>query len=38
VMPLWFGQSYVLVKPYVTGYRLNPMGFAWLNKVSVGKR
>ncbi len=38
VMPLWFGQSYVLVKPYVTSYRLNPMGFAWLNKVSVGKR
>jgi oligopeptide transport system substrate-binding protein len=35
VLPLWFGQSYVLVKPYVTGYQLNAMGFAWLNKVSI---
>jgi oligopeptide transport system substrate-binding protein len=34
-LPLWFGQSYVLVKPYVTGYKLNAMGFAWLNKVSI---
>lgn len=22
-LPLWFGQNYVLVKPYVTGYNLN---------------
>jgi oligopeptide transport system substrate-binding protein len=35
VLPLWFGQSYVLVKPYVTGYKLNAMGFAWLNKVAI---
>jgi len=34
-LPLWFGQSYVLVKPYVTGYKLNAMGFAWLNKVVI---
>jgi hypothetical protein len=27
--------NYVLVKPYVSGYQLNPMGFAMLNMVSV---
>jgi oligopeptide transport system substrate-binding protein len=35
VIPLWFGKNYVLVKPYVNGYKLNEMGFAWLNKVSI---
>jgi oligopeptide transport system substrate-binding protein len=35
ILPLWFGKNYVLVKPYVQGYKLNPMGFAWLNKVSI---
>jgi oligopeptide transport system substrate-binding protein len=34
-LPLWFGQNYILVKPYVQGYQLNPMGFAWLNRVSI---
>lgn len=34
-LPLWFGQNYVLVKPYVKGYSLNPLGFAMLNSVSV---
>jgi len=34
-IPLWSGQSYVLVKPYVFGYRLNLLGFAMLNEVSV---
>jgi len=34
-LPLWFGQNYILVKPYVDGYELNPMGFAILNKVSI---
>ncbi len=34
-LPLWFGQNYILVKPYVTGYNLTPLGFAPLNKVSV---
>ena len=34
-LPLWFGQNYILVKPYVTGYNLNPMGLAQLNEVSV---
>ncbi len=34
-IPLWFGESYTLVKPYVEGYRLNPMGIAMLNDVKV---
>jgi len=34
-LPLWFGRNYVLVKPYVKGYRVNPMGYAMLNWVSV---
>ena len=36
-LPLWFGQNYILVKPYVEGYELNPMGFAMLNKVRINK-
>jgi len=36
-LPLWFGRSYILVKPYVEGYELNPMGFAWLNRVRIGE-
>jgi len=35
-IPLCFGRNYVLVKPYVKGYELNPMGFAMLNEVSLG--
>ena len=34
-IPLWFPRNYVLVKPYVSGYDLTPMGYAELNKVSV---
>jgi len=34
-LPLLFGENRVLVKPYVKGYRLNPQGFAMLNKVSI---
>jgi oligopeptide transport system substrate-binding protein len=34
-IPLGFGRNYVLVKPYVKGYNLNPLGFAMLNTVSV---
>jgi oligopeptide transport system substrate-binding protein len=34
-IPLWFPRNYILVKPYVSGYDLTPMGFAMLNKVSV---
>jgi len=35
-LPLWFGQNYILVKPYVSGYELNPMGIAMFDSVSVG--
>ncbi|MCJ7769416.1 MAG: peptide ABC transporter substrate-binding protein [Dehalococcoidales bacterium] len=35
-LPLWYGKSYVLVKPYVEGYRLNPLGYAVLNEVTIG--
>ncbi len=34
-IPLWFGRNYILVKPYIRGYNLNPMGFAILNRVSI---
>jgi oligopeptide transport system substrate-binding protein len=34
-LPLWFGQNYVLVKPYVKGYSLNPLGIPALNKVTI---
>jgi len=34
-IPLWSGQNHILVKPYVKGYGLNPMGYAMLNKVSI---
>ena len=37
-LPLWFGQNYVLVKPFVKGYNLNPFGFPMLNKVSIEPR
>jgi oligopeptide transport system substrate-binding protein len=35
-LPLYFGQDYMLVKPYVKGYSPNPLGFVRLNEVSVG--
>ena len=34
-LPLWFGRNYILVKPYIRGYNLNPQGLAMLNSVSV---
>lgn len=34
-IPLWFGENYLLVKPYVHGYELNGMGIAMLNTVSI---
>jgi oligopeptide transport system substrate-binding protein len=34
-LPLWFGKNYILVKPYVKGYKLNAMGLARLNAVSI---
>jgi len=37
-LPLWFGKNYILIKPYVKGYNLNPLGFAMLNHVSIEPR
>ena len=37
-IPLWFGENYILVKSYINGYDLNPLGFAMLNSVSVEPR
>ena len=34
-LPLWFGRNYVLIKPYIKGYKLNPLGLPMLNSVSV---
>jgi len=34
-LPLWFGKNYILVKPYVKDYNLNPQGLATLNDVSI---
>ncbi len=34
-LPLYFGENYILVKPYVKGYELNAMGLAGLSTVSV---
>jgi oligopeptide transport system substrate-binding protein len=34
-LPLWFEESYVLVKPYVKGYVLGQNGLARLNMVTV---
>jgi oligopeptide transport system substrate-binding protein len=34
-IPLWFSQNYYLVKPYVSGYELTPMGYADLSRVSI---
>jgi len=34
-LPLWFGRNYILVKPGVEGYELNPLGLPDLSKVSV---
>jgi oligopeptide transport system substrate-binding protein len=34
-LPLCFGRNYYLVKPYVSGFELNVLGFAMLNKVTV---
>ena len=37
-LPLRIAQSYVLIKKNVIGYRLNLLGFAMLNEVSVGPK
>ena len=37
-LPLWFGENYILVKPYVHGYELDPQGLVKLDRVSVESR
>ena len=34
-LPLWFGKSYILIKPDVKGYDLSPQGLIMLNSVSI---
>jgi oligopeptide transport system substrate-binding protein len=34
-LPLWFGKSYLLIKPGVKGYTVSPLGFPVLVNVSV---
>lgn len=34
-LPLWYGKSYVLIKPYVEGYNLNPLGYSMLSEVKI---
>jgi len=38
VLPLWFGRSYILVKPYVKGFTLTPLGFPLLREVYLEGR
>jgi oligopeptide transport system substrate-binding protein len=35
ILPLYFGRSYLLVKPYVSDYELSPLGYPFLNLVSI---
>jgi len=37
-LPLSFGMNYILVKPYVKGYKLNPLGVADLSQVYIDQR
>jgi len=32
-LPLWFSQNYVLIKPYVKGYEISPLGIPLLSNV-----
>jgi oligopeptide transport system substrate-binding protein len=36
-LPLWFGQNYVLVRPYVKNYTLNALGIPIFEQVSIEK-
>lgn len=38
ILPLWFGRSYILVKPYVKDFTLTPLGFPLLHKVYLEGR
>jgi len=37
-LPLSFGMNYILVRPYLKGYRLNPLGVADLSQVYIDQR
>jgi oligopeptide transport system substrate-binding protein len=37
MLPLFFGRSYVLVKPYVKNYSLSPLGYPMISKISIQK-
>lgn len=37
MLPLFFGRSYVLVKPYVKNYVLSPLGYPLLSKINIQK-
>ena len=36
-LPLWFGRTYLLIKPYVNNYELDAQGIPTLRKVYLGK-
>lgn len=36
-IPLWFGEDYYLVKPYVSGFFINGIGIVMLDEVSIDK-
>jgi len=36
-IPISFGKSYILVKPYITGFTVNALGFASFNTVSIAQ-
>jgi oligopeptide transport system substrate-binding protein len=37
MLPLYFGHTFMLVKPYVKDYALSPMGYPLLTQVSIQK-
>jgi oligopeptide transport system substrate-binding protein len=36
-LPLWYGKNYVLTKPYVKNYKLNPLGIPSLKEVYINQ-
>lgn len=34
-LPLWFNQNYILIKPYVKGFIISPLGIPLLSKVTL---
>ena len=37
LLPLFFGENYVLVKPYVKNYTLSPLGYPLLTNINIQK-